>query len=147
MDEVLEKRIWEMFEQGLSDNEILDILVEEGKNVTYMDLRVLRADYEAEHPETVEEKEESPEPRETAEEEPAAEDANTVVTIDTVRKPGTLASGTAKLPSGARVVWALDQFGRLAVHPAEGSPRPTAADLHAFQEEFRREIERRGGII
>ena len=112
MDEALEKRIWEMFEQGLSDNEILDQIVsEEGKEVTYMDLRVLRADYEAEHPESIED-EEKEEIEEEGPEEPETGRGETVVEIDAVKRPGALLSGTASLPSGATIVWMLDQYGK-----------------------------------
>lgn len=149
MDEALEKRVWEMFEQGLSDNEVLDKIVsQEGESITYMDLRVLRADYETEHPESIAQDEddvkEDLSEDETDETETGQE--GTAVTIDTVKKPGTLLSGKASLPSGAEVVWMLDQYGRINIQP-ESDARPTQADLQAFQMGIKRELEKRGGVI
>ena len=146
MDQSLKDRIWQLFEEGLSDNDILDlILSEQEESITYMDLRVLRADYEEEHPETVDE----PEDKETLDEEPEeteSGDEDTAVTIDSVKKPGTLLSGKASLPSGAKVAWMLDQYGRINIQP-ESAAQPTREDLQAFQTMVRQELEKRGGVI
>ena len=146
MDESLEKKIWQMFEQGLSDNEILDALVsQEGESLTYMELRVLRADYEEEHPETIEmpEVENEEDTGDEKQENPEPED---VVTLDTIKKPGALLSGKGNLPSGARISWMLDQMGRINIIP-EGSPEPTQDDLQVFQNELRNVLQRSGGML
>ena len=141
---VLEQKVWALFKQGLSDNEILNELVtKQGEPLTYMDLRVMRADYEAEHPETVAEPaEETP----VEIEEAPDEAAGGVIHIDAIRKPGALVSGTADLPSGLKVAWALDQYGRISFKP-QGKGRPTAEDMQVFQTELQKEITRRGGIL
>ena len=136
----VENKVWALFEKGMTDNEILDALVAEGVEAfTYMDLRILRADYEAEHPETVEQ-EEPDEPEENTEEDEG------IVTIDTVTKPGALMSGSANLPSGAKISWGLDRTGRINMVP-EGDKEPTQADLQAFQQELQQQLQKRGGII
>jgi hypothetical protein len=138
----LEKRVWEMFEQGMTDNEILNTVVtEQGEALTYMDLRMLRADYEAEHPETIEEEEE---PETIEEEETDAEE--TGITIDSIKKPGALISGSASLPSGAKINWALDQMGRINIIP-QGETQPTQEDMQAFQESFKKELEKKQGLF
>jgi len=146
MDEALEKRVWKMFKQGLSDNEVLDKIVsEEGKEITYMDLRVLRADYEAEYPESIKQDEKDVK-EDLSEDETDDTENGAAVMIDTVKKPGTLLSGRASLPSGAEVVWMLDQYGRINIQPV-GNAQPTQTDIHAFQSGIKRELEKRGGVI
>jgi hypothetical protein len=140
----LETKVWEQFEKGLTDNEILNYVLEElNENMSYMDLRILRADYEEEHPETVEEPE--PEPEET-EEEAAEAKAGEMIEMDSIRKPGSLLSGSGNLPSGARINWALDQSGRISIQP-EGEAQPTQEDLQIFQEELQSELMKRGGMV
>ena len=137
----LEKRIWEMFEQGMSDNEVLNTIVtEEGNVLTYMDLRMLRADYEAEHPESV--KVEEPEKFE----EEKSEHEGTDISFDAIKKPGALISGSANLPSGARIEWALDQQGRIGITP-QGDKEPTQEDMETFQQSFKAELEKKQGLI
>ncbi len=137
----LEKKVWELFEQGLTDNEILEQLVsEEGEELTYMELRIMRADYEEAHPETVEHEEPEPEEEEEAEEDQVG------VSVDSVTKPGSLISGTAHLPSGVKVTWMLDQFGRINIAP-EGEEKPSQEDLQYFQEQLQQELQKRGGML
>jgi hypothetical protein len=140
----LEKKVWALFEQGLTDNEILnELITKQGEPLTYMELRVMRADYEAEHPETVAEPDETV-PTEL--EEAPDEAAGAVIQIDNICKPGALVSGTANLPSGIKAAWALDQYGRISFQP-QGKGRPTPEDMQVFQAELQKEIVRRGGIM
>lgn len=141
----LEQKVWDLFEQGLSDNEILNQLVsEEDEELTFMELRILRAEYEEEHPESLPD-EEVPEPEEE-EEDQAGEDVD-IIEFDAIKKPGTLMSGTANLPSGMRIGWALDQMGRVNVFPLQEGDQPTQGDLQIFQEELQKEIMKRGGMV
>ncbi|MFH1707787.1 MAG: hypothetical protein ABIF71_07705 [Planctomycetota bacterium] len=140
----LEKKVWELFTKGLTDNEILkELVTKQGEVLTFMELRVLRADYEAEHPETVAEPPADP----AADLDTAPEDAaGGVIQFDAIRKPGAMVSGTANLPSGLKVSWALDQYGRISFAP-QGKGRPTPEDMQVFQTELQQEITRRGGIL
>ena len=144
MEESLEKKIWQMFEQGLSDNEILDALLAEDESITYMELRVLRADYEEQHPETVETPDESD--TETVDDATKQEEPQETVTVDSIKKPGALLSGKGNLPSGAKISWILDQFGRINIIP-EGTNEPTQDDLQVFQTELRNVLQRSGGML
>lgn len=140
----LEEKVWKLFEEGLTDNEILDkIVTEEEEELTYMDLRIQRADFEAEHPETVEQ----PEAPEEEEEEEEEEKGTDIIEFDAVKKPGAILSGKANLPSGAKIEWTFDQAGRIAVAPLDETQQPTQTDMEIFQEEFRKELERRGGML
>ena len=141
--DTLRKTVWKLFEQGKTDNEILEELVtEQGEELTYMELRIMRADYEEEHPETVEHEE--PEPVEEIQEEQSEEAVG--VTVDSVTKPGSLISGKAVLPSGVKVTWMLDQMGRINIAP-EGDQKPSQEDIQFFQQNLQKELQKRGGML
>ncbi len=71
--------------------------------------------------------------------------ASTVrVDLDRIMKPGSLVSGTVVFSDGVSAAWALDQFGRLALNPAQPGYQPGPQDVQAFQMELRRALEKRG---
>jgi hypothetical protein len=58
------------------------------------------------------------------------------VEISKLVKPGAVAHGSVKFPSGASGDWILDQTGRLGLENSKGKPTPE--DLQAFQEELQK---------
>jgi hypothetical protein len=140
---------------GLSDIQ-KRIGAEFGVALTYMDVRFLAIDLGLQ----IKEKRSAParpipppaaEPEQVplTENEPAGipeEGGTSSVTIETdrVMKPGSLVSGTVKFSDGVTGAWMLDQYGRLGLTTSKPAYRPSPADVHAFQEELRRVLERQG---
>lgn len=59
-----------------------------------------------------------------------------VVELSKLVKPGAVAHGSVKFPSGASGNWILDQMGRLGMEKTTGEP--TADDIKAFQKELQK---------
>ncbi|MDD5728055.1 MAG: hypothetical protein PHV59_05770 [Victivallales bacterium] len=59
-----------------------------------------------------------------------------VVELSKLVKPGAIAHGSVKFPSGASGSWLLDQMGRLGLEKT--SAKPTEEDLQAFQQELQK---------
>jgi hypothetical protein len=66
------------------------------------------------------------------------------VTVDSVTKPGSVVSGTVVFSDGVRGSWSLDQMGRLAISAEQEGYNPSQEDLSAFQEELKKELQKRG---
>jgi hypothetical protein len=64
--------------------------------------------------------------------------------VDTLTKPGSLASGNVTFSDGNSAEWYLDQMGRLGLAPKTEGYRPSAADVQEFQIALEREIRRSG---
>lgn len=60
------------------------------------------------------------------------------VTMDTIQKPHTLASGKVTFSDGETAEWMLDEAGRLGLNPAKPGYRPSEPDILAFQRELQR---------
>lgn len=127
--------------EGIDLNGIQKRLQSEcGLHLTYMDVRFLLLDHNIEiateppaAPEAPEAQAEEPAPREA--EEPAAEGAGKVhVTLDDLQLPGTLCSGKAEFPGGARGAWIVDQMGRFGWTELSGQPSP--AEMGEFEREL-----------
>lgn len=67
-----------------------------------------------------------------------------VVELDHVMKAGSVVSGTVKFSDGVSASWHLDQMGRLALSAGQPGYSPSQADIHAFQQELRKQLEKRG---
>ena len=65
---------------------------------------------------------------------PADGTGQCVVELSKLVKPGAVAHGSVKFPSGASGNWVLDQSGRLGMEKLEGEP--TEADKESFQTEL-----------
>ena len=65
---------------------------------------------------------------------PADSDDKCHVELSKLVKPGAVAHGSVKFPSGASGSWILDHNGRLGMEKTEGEP--TEDDLKAFQTEL-----------
>ncbi len=66
------------------------------------------------------------------------------VTLDTIAKPGMMASGTTTFSDGETAGWYLDEMGRLGLNPDTPDYRPTEADLMKFQQELGKAAQRAG---
>jgi hypothetical protein len=66
------------------------------------------------------------------------------VSVDRVVKPGSLVSGTVRFSDGVSGSWFLDRLGQLALQTAKQGYKPSGSDLHAFQSELRKALERSG---
>lgn len=66
------------------------------------------------------------------------------VAVDTVTRPGTLASGSVKFSDGQTAQWYLDQMGRFGMVPAVRGYRPSQEDLQEFQMHLDRELQKLG---
>jgi hypothetical protein len=125
---------------------------------TYMDVRFLAIDLKLEIrdkqaasvPQIVQEKDSSVQSK--AKPVKAAVDADqssglsgsVVVELDQVMKPGSIVSGTVKFSDGVSASWFLDQFGRLALDAGIPDYSPPHQDIQTFQQELRKELEKRG---
>lgn len=68
------------------------------------------------------------------------------ISVDQVPAPGSMLSGYARFPSGAKAHWFLDEMGRLGLEPELGSSKPTPPDMQEFQTELRRMLQQTGGM-
>lgn len=122
------------------------------KRMTFLDVRLMAStldsiDWEKEAAkETAEDKAE----KEAAEAEkdvekgdaPAEGVSKCIVELSKLVKPGSVAHGSVKFPSGASGNWMLDQSGRLGMEKTEGEP--TEDDLKAFQTELQNMFSQQG---
>jgi len=67
-----------------------------------------------------------------------------VVEVDRVMKPGSVVSGSVRFSDGKSARWFLDRFGRLALDAGKPGYMPSEQDLQIFQQELKRELEKRG---
>jgi len=66
------------------------------------------------------------------------------VELDRVMKPGSVVSGTVRFSDGVKASWFLDQYGRLALDSGQPGYKPGPEDIQVFQQELKKELERRG---
>ena len=64
---------------------------------------------------------------------PPAPSGKVTLTVDTIAKPSTVASGGVTFSDGVTAVWYLDQTGRLGVSAPDPGYRPPNADVQEFQ--------------
>lgn len=145
MDENLKEYCFELFRQGNRENDVLKALKEEkGVDASFMEIRLLRADFEASEGTVGDDNPAGFEDPKVEEAGPDAVDGGAQgIQIDNVTRPGMAMSGSATLKSGARIKWGLDQMGRVAIQPDEGSAEPTREDMEDFQQALVNKI--RGG--
>ena len=60
------------------------------------------------------------------------------VTMDSITKPQSMASGKVTFSDGETADWMLDQTGRLGLNPVTPGYRPSQADVITFQQELQR---------
>jgi len=126
--------------QSLSD---IQKLLKNDHNIkmTFLDLRLLAAELEEidwskqkADIQADKEKKKAEEDKIKEKEQEATEVGKTVVKVDKVKRPGSMANGTVKFASGASAEWILDQTGRLALDNQCGEPTPD--DVQEFQVEL-----------
>ncbi len=112
-------------------------------NMTYMDVRFLLDDIDAQlqdkpepvatpqQPEQAESSAEQPMEAEMPEENTAS--ASVSVSVSPVQRPGALASGDVVFSDGGKAEWVLDQQGRLGLIPATEGYNPPQEDIPEFQ--------------
>lgn len=144
----IKKFMAQKLSEGLSLAEIQKLIEAEFKQrMTFLEVRLMASsldsiDWEKEA-EKVNAEKNSEKECETAEKDGAdTKDAKTngpgkcVVELSKLVKPGAVAHGSVKFPSGASGTWLLDQMGRLGLEKSNG--KPTEEDLKAFQEELQK---------
>jgi hypothetical protein len=66
------------------------------------------------------------------------------VTVDTVTRPGSMASGSVRFSDGQTAQWYLDQAGRFGMVPTQRGYRPSQEDVQEFQLLLDREFQKLG---
>ena len=129
--------------EGASLAEVQQRLKEEcAMSVTYMDVRFLVDDLQLqlkEQPkqsEAVERLAAAKQEGESARSGPAP--GGVSVTMDSITKPQSMASGKVTFSNGETADWMLDQTGRLGLNPVTPGYRPSQTDVAAFQQELQR---------
>jgi hypothetical protein len=139
-DAEIKKFMAEKINEGVALSEIQKLIDEKfGKKMTFLEVRIMASELENVNWEKEDENAgyEEPEEIDPEEEEEIPEgDGTCVVEISKLVKPGAVAHGSVKFPSGASGDWILDQTGRLGLENSKGKPTPE--DLQAFQEELQK---------
>jgi len=154
LDETQKERVARWLDEGLKLSEIQTRLASDfGVKLTYMEVRFLVDDLNLtpKEPEKVEDTSSAEAGSKGPETDSAAGPEKEVtppsgvsVTVDTITKPGMLASGKVTFSDGAKADWYLDQMGRLGLSPETQGYRPSAADVQEFQVALEREVSRAG---
>lgn len=66
------------------------------------------------------------------------------VEVDQFTRPGVVASGNVRFSDGKSAAWYIDDYGRLGLAPKEKGYRPSAADVHQFQQTLEEVLGRQG---
>lgn len=123
--------VTELYDKGLSLNEILNELVrEKGLDITFMDLRLLVS--EIEDARNMYDKIDEPEEEEVEEEE-IVEEPECTIELNSIVSPGSPMQGTAKFKSGIQMKFMMDNQGRVGIEPI-GKVQPTQEEIQFFQE-------------
>lgn len=130
---------------GSSLSDVQKMLKEQFQiSLTYMDVRFLVDDLGLQLPEQQASQAEAADRLAAAKQEGEAQredgppPGGVSVTMDSITKPHTLASGRVTFPDGETAEWMLDQTGRLGLNPTKPGYRPSQADILAFQDELQR---------
>ena len=154
MEKELEQRIaaymTEELAKGTSLSDLQTLVNEKfDQHLTYMEIRIiasgLQVDWNANDPKAAaaaKEKAKREEEAKKAEAEAAAGTGEkaagkTVVTVNKVNPPGTLASGTVTFSSGSTADWYVDQTGRPGIDNLKGNP-PTREEAQEFMMELQK---------
>jgi len=155
--DIQKSKVAEWIDDGASLSEVQRWLSEELKiNMTYMDVRFMlielgltpqdREEITPADPSVLDDA--GAGPQEPIESSSVVDDGlqkgSVSVDVDRLMKPGSLVSGTVVFSDGVKASWALDQFGRLALDAGGAEVRPSPEDLKVFQEELRKNLEKRG---
>jgi hypothetical protein len=164
LDESQRKKVGEWIAQGMKLSEIQNRLSSDlGLSLTYMEVRLLVDDLKL-TPKDIE----RPKPAQSALTAPAvgttmgtpspqskaasplagadepAPAGGVSVSVDTLARPGALASGKVTFSDGNRAEWYLDQTGRLGLVPEKAGYRPPPGDVQQFQSALEAELSKMG---
>lgn len=137
-------------QEGRSLAEVQRLLREEFKiSMTYMDVRFLIDDLNVPLVDRADEKDNADEANKAAEDAEAElvdDGAGVVVDVDTVMRPGALASGSVKFTDGKSLGWQLTASGQLGLVPDEDDSdyRPPPEDLEDFQVKLQEVLKKKG---
>lgn len=137
-------------QEGRSLAEVQRLLREEFKiSMTYMDVRFLIDDLNVPLVDRADEKDNADEANKAAEDAEAElvdDGAGVVVDVDTVMRPGALASGSVKFTDGKSLGWQLTASGQLGLVPDENDSdyRPPPEDLEDFQVKLQEVLKKKG---
>ncbi|MDD5698207.1 MAG: hypothetical protein PHH77_06275 [Victivallaceae bacterium] len=140
----IKKFMAEKIGEGVSLAEIQKLIEEKfHERMTFLDVRLMASNLEgidwqreAEKATAAEKTAAEVEKIDEDDDGPAESDGKCVVELSKLVKPGAVAHGSVKFPSGASGNWVLDQMGRLGMEKAHG--KPTEDDLKAFQTELQK---------
>ena len=137
--------IAQKLDEGLSLSDVQALLAKEhGINLTYLELRLIAADlkvnWKKQDKAAAAEKKAVVALDAGLDEPPSKKQARTKVSVSKLVRPGAAMSGEVEFASGAKAEWFVDAMGRLGLHPAPGSARPTEEDIQDFQVELQRKL-------
>ena len=133
--------IAEKLDEGLSLADIQKLLADEHDvNITYLDLRLIAAELDVDWKKQDENRPQTKPAVETDLSKAAGPESGTKITVSKVVRPGASMSGDVEFASGAKAEWFIDAMGRLGLHPAPGSSKPTESDLQEFQVELKKKL-------
>ncbi|MCP3968600.1 MAG: hypothetical protein GY750_19980 [Lentisphaerae bacterium] len=143
-DTDIKKFMAEQLNAGISLAEVQKLIDEKFDcKMTFLEVRLLASELENIEWEKEEEKEENAEEDIIeAEEVVLGEDGVCVVEMSKLVKPGAVAHGSVKFPSGATADWMLDNLGRLGLENSQGNPTPE--DFEAFKVELQKAFSNAG---
>lgn len=167
LDEAQRKQVSKWISEGLRLSDIQNRLSTEfGLRLTYMDVRLLVDDLKL-MPKDIEPAKpadvvlsgakgtpsntqpgstvppQAPTPLEE-EEEADAPATGVTVSVDSLARPGAIASGKVTFSDGQTAQWYFDQTGRLGLVPPSPGYRPAPQDIQAFQQALDRELSKLG---
>ena len=124
-----------------------------GQSLTYMETRLLVDDIGLDLPDlsSTPDSDDAPETSDDTEDNSVPFDPDATppadgvtVSIDKIKRPGTLVSGNVTFSDGISGSWHLDSLGRIALSPAQEGYNPTQEDLQEFQKALQQELQRTG---
>lgn len=141
-DTAVKKFMEEQVKAGKTLPEIQQLIGEKfDRKMTFLEVRLMASelkdiDWQEEEPA---EADDTPD-QEAQPDHDALSEANTpggcVVEMSKLVKPGAVAHGSVKFPSGVTADWSVDQLGRLGL--SNNSGKPDEDDIKAFQKELQR---------
>jgi hypothetical protein len=145
LDESQRKTVAEWIRAGLKLSEIQNRIASEFKvSLTYMDVRFLVDDLKLVPKDVEPAKPAASASAAPAPSAPAGLPGKVAVSVDSLTRPGALASGKVTFSDGKKADWYLDQSGRLGLSPEVAGYRPPASDVQQFQAALEAEFSKLG---
>lgn len=129
----LKEIVTKLYDQGLNINQILDQLVKENMDVSFLDVRLAVSEIEDER-NLYDHIDENDDVVEDVEED-TEEERECVIELNSIIQPGAPMQGKATFKSGRAMKFMLDQYGRVGIEPI-GAEQPTQEEIQIFQQEL-----------